>query len=389
VPDCTYLVKPGELVLKGDNKPLFERLLRRNLSARLKGSGAQLNFVPGRFYIRAPEAAAAKVEYELDHLLGISGWSLARPCEKTVSAVAAACIAEAREQFLSGKKTFKVEARRSDKSFPLDSYGICREAGEKIREAFPQAQVDVHRPDFCIWVEIRERAFVYSGSRQGRRGLPVGSAGKGLLLLSGGIDSPVAGYMMAARGLRIQALYFHAFPYTSEEARQKVIRLAEILGAFAMGVRLHIVSFTKVQMRIKEKCPLPWTTVLLRMAMMECAGRIACAQKLSCIITGESLSQVASQTLENIACIASRSSLPVLRPLIGLDKEEITKVSRAIGAYETSILPYEDCCVLFSPPHPVLRANPAEAARLYEALDLGPLLEEALSEETVKDCCFR
>jgi thiamine biosynthesis protein ThiI len=218
--------------------------------------------------------------------------------------------------------------------------------------------------------------------------LPVGTAGRGLLLLSGGIDSPVAGYLMASRGMKIDAVYFHAYPYTSEEARQKVIRLAEILGRFSLGVRLYTVSFTQVQMRIRERAPIIWTTVLLRMAMMECAERLALMRRDKCLISGESLSQVASQTIENIACTQSRIRLPLLRPLIGLDKETIIQIASSIGTYETSILPYEDCCVLFSPPHPILRGDAEEAARLYEGLELEPLLKEALTEGTVEKCAF-
>jgi tRNA uracil 4-sulfurtransferase len=216
----------------------------------------------------------------------------------------------------------------------------------------------------------------------------VGTAGRGLLLLSGGIDSPVAGFLMAARGMGIDAVHFHAYPYTSAEAQEKVVRLSKILGAYTMGIRLFIVGFTKVQMRIKEAAPLPWSTVLLRMAMMDCAEKIARKIKSKCLITGESLSQVASQTIENLTCTQSRIRLPVLRPLIGADKDSITGKAKKIGTYATSIEPYEDCCVLFSPVHPVLRGNPAEAISLYESLELEPLIEEALGELGSGDRCL-
>jgi thiamine biosynthesis protein ThiI len=248
--------------------------------------------------------------------------------------------------------------------------------------------VDVRKPQGIINVEIRERAYIYGNPRQGLQGLPVGTAGRGLLLLSGGIDSPVAGFMMAGRGMGIDAVYFHAWPYTSEEARQKVIRLAGIVGRYTLGIRLYTLGFTKVQQRIKERAPLPWATVLLRMAMMEGAEKIARRIKAACLITGESLSQVASQTIENINCTQSRTGLPVLRPLIGMDKESIIRKAEAIGTYETSILPYEDCCVLFSPPHPVLRGSPVEAAAYYEALELSPLIDEALAEAVMEKCGF-
>jgi thiamine biosynthesis protein ThiI len=259
-------------------------------------------------------------------------------------------------------------------------------------EAWPGLEVDVHNPDAVINVEIREKAYLYAmqGGRgqRGLRGLPVGTAGRGLLLLSGGIDSPVAGFMMLSRGMAVDAVYFHAYPYTSEEARQKVLSLAEILGSYALGVRLHTVGFTEVQLRIKEGAPEAWSTVLLRMAMMECAEKLAQKRHLKCLITGESLSQVASQTIENITCTQSRLDLPVLRPLIGMDKEEIIRKAEAIGTYTTSILPYEDCCVIFSPPHPVLRGSPEEAGKLYEALRLEALIDEALANSVMEKRAF-
>ena len=273
-----------------------------------------------------------------------------------------------------------MEARRTDKRFPLDSYGIMAACGEKVLEAVPQLKVDVHRPDAVIHVEIREKGFVYGKSVPGLGGLPVGTAGRGLLLLSGGIDSPVAGYLTASRGMRLDSVYFHAFPYTSEEARLKALTLAEIVGRYAMGIRLWTIGFTAVEQRLKERAPQAWRTVLLRMAMTECAERLARRVGGKCLVTGESLSQVPSQTLENIQCTQSRVSLPVLRPLIGFDKGSIVRLAEKIGTYATSILPYEDCCVLFSPLHPVLRASVAEASALYESLELDTLLAAALYE---------
>jgi thiamine biosynthesis protein ThiI len=246
-------------------------------------------------------------------------------------------------------------------------------------------RVDVHNPGGIIQIEIRANAYIYSNAQKGLGGLPVGTAGRGLLLLSGGIDSPVAGFLMASRGMGIDAAHFHAYPYTSAEAQQKAIRLAEIVGGYCMGIRLYIVGFTRVQMRIKERSPLPWATVLLRMAMIDCAEKIARKIKSKCLITGESLSQVASQTIENLTCTQSLITTPVLRPLIGLDKDAIIRKAEQSGTYQTSIEPHEDCCVLFSPPRPILRGDPAEAAGLYQSLELEPLIEEALLEcETVK-----
>ncbi|AEF85795.1 thiamine biosynthesis/tRNA modification protein ThiI [Treponema primitia ZAS-2] len=383
-----YLLKLGELTLKGGNRAGFEDILERNLRDLLRGTGAKILTTAGRFYVRTPQEGEARVEETLDRLMGISGWAKTRICEKSPQAVFAVCVAEGKALAAQGIESFKIEARRTDKSFPLDSYGIARGAGDAVSEAVPELRVDVRKPQGVITVEIRERAYIYGFSRQGRRGLPVGTAGRGLLLLSGGIDSPVAGYMMASRGMKIDAVYFHAYPYTSEEARQKVVKLAEIVGRFSLGIRLFTVGFTSLQMRIKEQAPEEWTTVLLRMAMMECAEKLAKHRRSKCLITGESLSQVASQTIENINCTGSRVKLPILRPLIGMDKESIIRAAVELGTYETSILPYPDCCVLFSPPHPVLRGDIGEANRLYEGLELGEMIDTAIRESVMERCSF-
>ncbi len=374
----TWLLKPGELTLKGGNRKTFESVLKRNLLQMLAGTGARLETTNGRSFVRAPESESENVERILGHLIGISGWARTRIRAKTTGEVMQACVDEARELFERGARTFKIEARRTDKSFPMNSYALRSEGGGAVLNAVPGLTVDVREPDSIIQIEIREKAYIYSSSRKGLGGLPVGTAGRGLLLLSGGIDSPAAGFRMACRGMGIDAVHFHSYPYTSAEARQKVIDLAAILSTYCMGIRLYIVSFTKIQMRIKERAPEAWATVLLRMAMMECAEKIALKIKSKCLITGESLSQVASQTIENLSCCESRIKIPVLRPLIGDDKESIIRLAEKIGTYTTSILPYEDCCVLFSPPHPVLRGNPEEAAALYETLELADLMDESL-----------
>ena len=389
----TWLLKPGELTLKGENRKSFENVLKRNLQRMLAASKikvcgvkTRIQITNGRFYIHAEEEAGAAIEGVLSRLMGISGWAKTGLYEKTAEAVLRASIEEGKKLASSGIKTFKIEARRTDKSFPLDSYGIRCSAGEAVTEEVPALKVDVRNPGGIIYIEIREKAYVYSNAKKGLGGLPVGTAGRGLLLLSGGIDSPAAGFLMASRGMGIDAVHFHAYPYTSAEAKEKVIRLAEIAGGYCMGIRLYILGFTKVQMRIKENAPLPWTTVLLRMAMMEAAEKIAGKLKSKCIITGESLSQVASQTIENMGCTQSRIRLLVLRPLAGLDKESIIRIAERIGTYQTSILPYEDCCVLFSPPHPVLRGDVAEAGRLYESLELESLIDEALADYEMVKC---
>ena len=384
----TYLVKPGELTLKGGNRKAFEQLLRKNLASLLKGLGIRVITGNGRFYVHCPQDMESNAEDALNRLIGIAGWAKTRTAEKTPEEVIAACVREGNVLREKGITTFKIEARRTDKSFPLDSYKIRCLAGDAVKKEVPGLEVDVHKPEGVIEVEIREKAYIYGNARQGRRGLPVGSAGRGLLLLSGGIDSPVAGYMMACRGLALDAVYFHAYPYTSEKAREKTVKLAEILGGYTQGIRLFVVSFTQVQARIKEKSPEAWRTVLLRMAMMECAEKLAVSRKLKCLVSGESLSQVASQTLENISCTQSRVKLPVLRPLIGTNKEDIIARAEKIGTYETSILPYQDCCVLFSPPHPVLRGDPVEANKLYENLEIEPLVDEALKTAETEACSF-
>lgn len=381
----TYLVKLGELTLKGGNREEFEDCLKNNLRAMAGATRLRIQMRNGRFFVRVPEGDAPLVEGVLSRVFGIAGWAKAEPAEKEIGAIGEACVRAAREAAARGAKTFKIEACRADKAFPLDSYGIMREAGGAVLAAVPELSVDVRCPDAVIDVEIREKAYVYGVEHRGRRGLPVGTGGRALLLLSGGIDSPVAGYMMARRGMRLGAVYFHAYPYTSAEAREKVHALARKLGTYALPIKLTTIPFTKVQLHIREKAPAAWTTLLSRMAMMETASRLALMMKAKCLITGESVGQVASQTIENMACAESRSALPVLRPLVGTDKIDTIDLAKAIGTYETSILPYPDCCVVFSPKHPVLKAGRAEAAALYQTLELGPLLDEAFEgRETVK-----
>ena len=384
----TWLLKPAELTLKGENRKSFEQALKRNLAQMLSAAGitAKIVFTNGRFFVHCPDEETEKIERVLSRLIGISGWAKTSICEKSVEAALTACVEEGKKLFAARIKTFKIEARRTDKSFPLDSYGLCCRAGEKITDEVKGMKVDVHNPGGIIRIEIREKTYIYSNAKKGLGGLPVTTAGRGLLLLSGGIDSPVAGFLMAGRGMGIDAVHFHAYPYTSAEARQKVIELAKIVGSFCMGIRLYIVNFTPVQIRIKERSPQPWTTILLRMAMMETAEKAAKKIKSKCLITGESLSQVASQTIENLSCTESRIKLPVLRPLIGSCKDSIIREAEKIGTYKVSIQPYEDCCTLFSPPHPVLHGAPAEASVLYENLELEHLIEEALQGYEMVRC---
>lgn len=375
-----YLIKIGEIHLKLGNRKEFEDRLKNQIKRRLKDIPHKVETSPGRFFVavdaeRAPEAAEV-----LARTPGINGFALARKTEKTYQAVLEASLAVAEAACDGSRHSFKVESRRSDKSFPLGSYDLSRELGGAVLEAHPELHVDLHHPDFTINVEIRERAYIYGDPLPGLRGLPVGSQGKGLLLLSGGIDSPVAGYLMARRGLKLEALYFHAFPYTSEEAHQKVISLARVLASYNGGIVLWTVPFTEVQLAIKKGAKQELTTLMMRAAMMELAHSLAARVKARSIVTGESLGQVASQTAENMRFTEFPTDFPVFRPLIGMDKEETIELARRIGSYEISILPYEDCCVLFSPIHPLLKAELPREKEAYAALGLGPLLEKALAE---------
>lgn len=383
----TYLGRLGELVLKGSNIRDFERLLTGNARRYLQSVEAKVSLFAGRLYIECEDESAPAVEFALDHLIGITGWSEAAVVEKNIDAIREEVLKEAISAREKGAKTFKIEAKRSDKSFEYDTYGICREAPSLVCQQNILA-VDVHNPDVSICVEVRDRVFVYSNKNKGHRGLPVGCSGKGLLLLSGGLDSPVAGYRMMSRGMKIECCYFHAYPYTSEEAQKKVEHLAEILASYGLTTHINVIPFTDVQMRIKQRSPANFTTLMLRMCMMQCANLLAERLGADCIVTGESLGQVASQTIQNMAVTESMARYPLLRPLVGMDKEEIIETAHFIGTYETSILPYEDCCVLFSPRHPVLHADLEEAKKIYESLEAEDLIREAYEKREIRrfDC---
>lgn len=376
----TYLAKLGELTLKGSNLQEFENLLVQNTKKYLSGLNVKISLRAGRLYIDCEENDSNRVEFCLNHLLGITGWAKTSVCEKSIEGISKAVFELAQKEAERGCKTFKIDARRSDKSFPLNSYEICCEAAGDVESIM---KVDVHNPDTIIYVEVREKVFVYVDSNSGCRGLPVGSSGKGLLLLSGGLDSPVAGYRMLRRGMKIECCYFHSYPYTSEEAKQKVVTLAQKLSNYGITTYLNVIPFTDVQMKIKENAPQAWTTLMLRVCMMKTANRLAKRCKAKCIITGESVGQVASQTIENMTVTEHFAQLPLLRPLCGMDKEEIIKDSYFIDTYETSILPYEDCCVLFSPRHPVLRGTIEEAEEIYKSLEVDDLIEESFKNREI------
>ena len=381
----TYLAKLGELTLKGSNLQEFENLLTKNTKKCLTGKNVKIQLRAGRLYIECEEEDCQAVEFTLNHLLGITGWAKTVTCEKSIEAINEAVFEIAKIQAKKGAKTFKIDARRSDKKFPLNSYQICCESAGKVESIM---KVDVHKPDVVIYVEVREKVFVYVDSNVGCRGLPVGSSGKGLLLLSGGLDSPVAGYRMLRRGMKIECCYFHSYPYTSEEAKQKVVTLAQKLAYYGITTYLNIIPFTDVQMKIKEKAPEAWSTLILRVCMMKVANILAKRCNAKCIITGESVGQVASQTIKNMTVTEHFSDFPLLRPLCGMDKEEIIKDAYFIDTYETSILPYEDCCVLFSPRHPVLRGTVEQAEEIYKSLEVDDLINEAYNNREIVKLTF-
>ena len=379
----TYLGKIGELTLKGSNIHTFEKLLLKNTKEYLKDTGAKVSLHAGRLYIDCEEKDSEQVEFTLRHLIGITGWAQTKTSEKTIEDIQKTVLETAKEAVQKGAKSFKIEAKRGDKKFPLNSYEIACQGASLVYDS-GLMEVNVHNPDVIIYVEVRERCFIYSVAEKSCRGLPVGCSNKGLLLLSGGLDSPVAGYRMMRRGMKIECCYFHSYPYTSIEAQQKVEELARTLSAYGKQTYLNIIPFTDVQMKIKEKAPEEWSTLMLRVCMMKAANMLAFRVHADCIVTGESLGQVASQTLENMNVTEHFAEYPLLRPLAGMDKEEIMADAHFIGTYDTSILPYEDCCVLFSPRHPILRGRIEDAEKIFASLEADELIKTAFENRQIK-----
>ena len=375
------LCKYGEIVLKGANRRYFEETLCKTLRFRAKHYGNFSIRCSQSTLVIEPLDDMADIDGMFEStskVFGIVGISRCAVCEKDMAQIEQT-VREYIPQFLIGKKSFKVIAKRSDKRFALDSMEIAREVGGYVLSVVPQIRVDVHNPEIVVHVEIREfGAFVHAGQFKGAGGMPVGTNGKGLLLLSGGIDSPVAGYMIAKRGVQIEAVHFESFPYTSERAREKVLELAREVAQYAGSFNVHIVSLTHIQEELVKHCQEDYFTLLLRRYMMAIADRLA--HKLGCggLITGESLGQVASQTMQAIGVTDPVATLPVFRPCIGLDKEEIIQVARKIGTFETSIQPYEDCCTVFTPKHPRTRPELAKVLAEESKLDFEALVQEAL-----------
>ncbi|HCG62976.1 MAG: tRNA 4-thiouridine(8) synthase ThiI [Spirochaetes bacterium GWC2_52_13] len=380
-----YLVRLGEISLKGQNRDFFERKLKDNIKYKLRPYRSRFTKQKGRLFIEVDaEAPEELVRLAISTSFGVVGFSKALKCAKNMEAVSkAAATLTLRPSFLDGVQTFKVETVRADKKFPMQSYDISGQLGYEILTANPQLKVNVRQPDRILHVEIRDHAYLYASPEPGPGGLPVGTAGRGMLMLSGGIDSPVAAYRMAKRGLRQEAVYFHAYPYTSDEAKEKVISLAKILSPYCSGITLHVVPFTDVQLHIKTHSHEEENTLLMRACMMRIANALAKKRNCLAIVTGESLSQVASQTLESLAFTNSMSDLPVFRPLVGMDKGEIVVTSRMIGTYETSILPYEDCCTIFSPKHPLVRPEKEKLTEVYDSMGIEALLDQAVEAAEV------
>lgn len=374
------LCKYGELVLKGANLSYFESLLTKEMSARARRHGNfHIYHVQSTLYIEPLDDTC-----DLDGMMesarrvfGIAGITRAAVAEKNMEDI----LCTAREYLiprLAGKKTFRVDAKRADKSFPLGSPEIAAEVGGALLSANPRLHVDLHDPDSRIRVEIRETAaYIHADQEKGAGGMPVRSNGRGLLLLSGGIDSPVAGYMMAKRGVEIEALHFESFPYTSERAKEKVLTLATELCEYCTKIHVHIISLTHIQEEMREKCAEDYFTLLLRRFMMTLAERCARFYKCGALITGESLGQVASQTMEALGVTDDAVNMPVFRPCIGMDKEEIIGIARRIGTFDTSILPYEDCCTVFTPRHPRTRPVLEKVLAEQAKVDFDALVEEA------------
>ena len=385
----TFLIKYAEIGVKGKNKYLFEEALAQQVKYALKRCEGEFKVTrtEGRVYVHA----LSEFDYDeiVDNLKTVFGVSAICPVvavsDEGFDELAKTVVDYVDKVYPDKNMTFKVQARRARKNYPLNSMELNMELGAAVLDAYPEMKVDVHSPQMRLYVEIRERIYIYSIEIPGPGGMPVGSNGKAMLLLSGGIDSPVAGYMIAKRGVKIDAVYFHAPPYTSDRAKQKVIDLAKLVSRYSGPIYLHIINFTDIQLYIYEKCPHEELTIIMRRYMMKIAEQIAKENECLGLITGESIGQVASQTVQSLAVTNEVCTLPVFRPLIGFDKMEIVEVSEKIGTYETSILPYEDCCTIFVAKHPVTKPNLNVIKRHEQNLAEGidELVKKALDTDEV------
>ena len=383
-----FLLKLGEIVLKGGNRFQFENRLKTNVCRRLRSYGEFSVRISQSTVFVEPlnEQCDLDGAWEAAHtIFGVLSLCRCRPCEKELDAIFETVNAYLGDELLTAK-SFKVESKRSDKRFPLNSIQLSQEIGGRIAERYPSLAVDVHHPDYTVYVEIRDHAaYVHGPAEQGAGGLPTGVGGRAMVLLSGGIDSPVAGYMIAKRGVELEAVHFFSYPYTSELAKDKVLELARLMTRYCGRMTVNIVGFTEIQEAIRDNCPEEFFTLVMRRFMMMISERIARDHGCGCLVTGENLGQVASQTMEAMAVTGACVELPIFQPLIGMDKEEIVTIARRIGTMETSILPYEDCCTVFTPRHPKTKPTKAQVDRACAGLDFDALIERALAKtELVK-----
>lgn len=381
------MIKNGEIALKGLNRRTFEDMMAKNIRWRLRDLGDfQITRAQSTMYIE-PEGEEIDFEEAVERLkkiFGIAAFTRALVTEKEMEVIRKDVV-EYMSDVLPYAKTFKVAAKRADKKFPLNSPAIQQDLGGVLLKAYPHLKVDVHQPDVTVTVEIRDfGAYIHAQQIPGAGGMPVGTSGKALVMISGGIDSPVAAYMMAKRGLQLHAIHFVSPPYTSDRALQKVEKLCEIVSEYAGRIHFHCVPFTEIQEAIRDNCPEELFTIIMRRLMMEISMRVAEENGLKALITGESLGQVASQTIGAIAATDDVCTIPVFRPLIGMDKNEIVEIARKIDTFETSILPYEDCCTVFTPKHP--KTNPVleHVRKAQQAFDFEPLIQEAVRNTQVK-----
>lgn len=378
------LLKYGEISLKGLNRPMFERQLISNVAKALAPLGKfSVRKSQSTIYVE-PLEDSADTELAVERLskvFGIVNICPAVKCEKTIESIEKTTLECLSQMDIKGN-TFKVEAKREDKQFPMNSPQICRHMGGVILKNTDGLSVDVHNPDILVQIEIRKEAYIFTHKVSGAGGMPIGTACRATLLLSGGIDSPVAGWMIAKRGVRLEAVHFHSHPYTSDRAKEKVIDLARIMSAYTGEIRLHVVPFTEIQLDIIEKCPKNYLTIIMRRLMMRIAEKISVQNGSNALITGESIGQVASQTMESLVVTDNAVNMPVFRPCIGMDKEEIVTISKKIDTYETSILPFEDCCTIFVPKHPKTKPSVAEIEEAEKLLtDPEGMMAKAIADE--------
>ena len=375
------LLKQGEMVLKGTNRYTFEDKMRANIARRLKHLGKFKVYTRQSTTYVEPQSEDCDMDaaYEaMKHVFGVVGLSRAKACEKTKEAMLETAKSYLGDQ-LSRAKTFKVESKRADKTFPMTSIALSQWVGGELDDLYPNLTVDVHNPELTVHLEVRDyAAFVHADPEPGAGGLPVGTSGRALSMLSGGIDSPVASWMMAKRGVALEMIHFYSYPYTSPEAKQKVLDLAKLLTPWTGRLTVHVVPFTHIQEELRRSCPEDYFTLLMRRFMMRIAEGVAHRTGCRAIVTGESLGQVASQTMDAMAVTGAVTDLPVFRPLVGMDKEEVVRLSRKIGTFETSILPYEDCCTVFTPRHPRTRPRLEDVEAIEAPLDIDGLVKEAL-----------